>query len=422
MTSCISCGREVVQDYTLDEIFNCNNCLENSTPPTIPDYAINNNDSNSNTSQENICMNLLISQIDFLKNQIVEKDHFIRQILSILKEKTECNNFSTFPKVSTSSPIIQSLLTPSQVSPGNFSDTGKESNSDESKTHLLTTDEEVNYSSNEENNTYVIKDEYCSPYANEDDINQQLKNVRLQYHNNYMNNKSIYSTITDASLTTQESTIENETETKRSENFIKKATIEQRRKVKIALEKLNVKGQVNNHATYTPRYRIDNKTKPWPNKTILIAGDSTIQGLEERRLRKFNVKIRSFPGARIDDFYDYLKPLIKKEPSIIILHIGTNDSTNKTSGQIINEINNLMNHIQEMHPKGKIYLSSPILRFDNPNANHTLEEVRTYFKSLPNSILNCNIDKGCLGGKGLHLNPRGSGRLAINFISLMKRL
>ena len=241
--------------------------------------------------------------------------------------------------------------------------------------------------------------------------------MRLQYHNDYLNNKSIYSTITDVSISSKESSSENEPN--KSRNFIKKATIEQRRKIKVALEKLNGKGQ---EYYATPRYRIDNKAKPWPSKTILIAGDSTIQGLEERKLRNFNVKVRSFPGARIDDFYDYLKPLLKKEPSTIILHIGTNDSTNKTSGQIINEMNNLTNYIEETHPKVKIFLSSPILRFDNPIANRTLEEVRTYFKSLPNTISNCNIDKGCLGGKGLHLNPRGSGRLAINFISLMKRL
>ena len=288
--------------------------------------------------------------------------------------------------------------------------------SDTSNTNVLTSDEDIDFSS-KDNITYIIKDEYHSKLANNEDINQQLKQVRLEYHTNFLNNKSIYSTLTDTPLELSEMSTEND-DTKKSKNFTEKATLEQRNKIKEALEKFNKKVQENHNKH--PRYRIKNVIKPWPKDTVLIAGDSMIHGLEEHRLKKYNVKVRSFPGARIDDMYDYLKPLIKKEPSAIILHIGTNDSTDKTCGQIINEINNLQTYIEENHPTVQIYISSPIVRTDNLNANRTLDEVRTYFKSLSNNIPNCNIDRSCLGSKGLHLNPKGSGRLAINFISLMK--
>ena len=39
-----------------------------------------------------------------------------------------------------------------------------------------------------------------------------------------------------------------------------------------------------------------------------------------------------------------------------------------------------------------------------------------------NIIENENIDSSCLGKAGLHLNPKGSGRLVMSFISQMKRL
>ena len=68
-------------------------------------------------------------------------------------------------------------------------------------------------------------------------------------------------------------------------------------------------------------------------------------------------------------------------------------------------------------------MSTPTLRFDNGLANSVLREVtaklREMFKVV---VVNENIDRDCLGHKGLHLNERGSGRLARNFISLMQSL
>ena len=39
-------------------------------------------------------------------------------------------------------------------------------------------------------------------------------------------------------------------------------------------------------------------------------------GTEERKnsKRDRNVKVKNFPGATIDDMYDYIKPLLKKYP------------------------------------------------------------------------------------------------------------
>ena len=136
---------------------------------------------------------------------------------------------------------------------------------------------------------------------------------------------------------------------------------------------------------------------------------------------KYKCKVRSFPGALIDDMYDYLEPLLKKKPKNIILHVGTNDSAYKSAGKMINELKNLAIHVKEVLPDANIYISNPTIRTDNATANHRLNEVRNYVKTMKNSIFNENIDISCLSQKGLHLNPKGAGRLAINFISLMKR-
>ena len=146
-------------------------------------------------------------------------------------------------------------------------------------------------------------------------------------------------------------------------------------------------------------------------------------GLNEKKLRKYNAKVRAFPGASVDDMFDYLVPLLKKKPDNIILHIGSNDAPFKTANAIANEITSLMSFIKKELPGVKIYISNPVIRLDDKKANNTLLKLADLFKQMEyDIILNDNVDANCLGKRGLHLNPKGSGRLAINFISVMRRL
>ena len=168
--------------------------------------------------------------------------------------------------------------------------------------------------------------------------------------------------------------------------------------------------------------RVENKVMPWPANTTLITGSSIICGLEENRLRKYKVKVRPCPGAYVDDMHDYLSPLLKKKPTNIIVHIGSNDAQSKTADAIAKEMSNLKDFIQNKLPNANIFMSCPILRLDNAKANSTLRELKEILKSNYKVIVNDNIDGTCLGRKGLHLNPKGSGRLAVNYISLIQRL
>ena len=121
--------------------------------------------------------------------------------------------------------------------------------------------------------------------------------------------------------------------------------------------------------------------------------------------------------------YDYLNPLLKKNPSNIILHIGSNDALDKTTEEIANEIIHLNEYIENVLPSVKIFWSCPILRLDNMKANTVLRELSQWLKNFTKNVIdNNNIDGTCIGKKRLHLNAKGSGRLAINLISLMKRL
>ena len=70
---------------------------------------------------------------------------------------------------------------------------------------------------------------------------------------------------------------------------------------------------------------------PWPKNTILIAGDSMINGINEKRISTNfkSVKVRCFSGATIDDMYFNLIPLLRKKPTALVFHVGTNNLSNE---------------------------------------------------------------------------------------------
>ena len=100
------------------------------------------------------------------------------------------------------------------------------------------------------------------------------------------------------------------------------------------------------------------RTHKWPKKTILVASDSMLSGLDEQRLSRYkHVKMRCFRGSTVKDMYHYLYPLLQKdhylypllqyhylypllqkEPEYLILHVGTNDCTYHTSDTVLRDL------------------------------------------------------------------------------------
>ena len=79
-------------------------------------------------------------------------------------------------------------------------------------------------------------------------------------------------------------------------------------------------------------------TKP----LAIVAGDSIIKDLNGRLMsRKNNVKIHCFPGSTTEDMTDFVKPLLKKNPSHFIFHVGTNDLSCNSPDKIVDSINSL---------------------------------------------------------------------------------
>ena len=135
--------------------------------------------------------------------------------------------------------------------------------------------------------------------------------------------------------------------------------------------------------------------------------------------------MQSFSGANVRDMHDNIKPILlhKPKPEYIILHIGTKDALNLPPNEILDKILELEKKIEEINKDCKVIISTPTYRFDNRKAGNTVNELTNMLINLSVPIVeNKNISRKDLGYKGLHLNSYGSSRLAMNLISVIKKL
>ena len=117
--------------------------------------------------------------------------------------------------------------------------------------------------------------------------------------------------------------------------------------------------------------------------------------------------------------YSYIKPLLEIQPDYIILHISTNDAVTKTSESILTELL----YVETTLPSCVVIISKPILRLDNAKANYTIKHLSDKLRNLNIKLLpNRNITNDHLSKRGLHLNERGTGRLALNIITYIRHL
>ena len=70
-----------------------------------------------------------------------------------------------------------------------------------------------------------------------------------------------------------------------------------------------------------------------------------------------------------------------------------------------------------------VIISTPTLRMDNTKAGFVLGLVADKLVALSIPLVNNDgVDARCVGRAGLHLNMKGAGKLASNFIAALKCL
>ena len=90
--------------------------------------------------------------------------------------------------------------------------------------------------------------------------------------------------------------------------------------------------------------------------------------------------MKFFPGATIEDMYDYIKPPLKKCPKNIILHIGTNNTVNETSRIVLDKLLSLKAFVEKALPDCNFCISYLTLRTDNTKASLTANKVNQHYQ------------------------------------------
>ena len=392
-----------------------------------------NNDQNIN--YKNALITSLYSQVDHLRGESVRKDTIIQHLIqnseiNPLMSSSSTSSTSSNSSTSSSVEVISEISNP-QENPffndyGNFNASDINNNydnsslySDISSTSFITPTSDDNISSNN-----------CESY------DRQLANYRYKNHWNFIKNKR------EANESLQATNSQhNQTDNKRFK--IIKETLERIKnnpksievntackssKVDInvpsdcsdIIKEHNIKHYIEKDALHV----YENEADPsilWKKGTTLIVGDSMLNGLDETRLK--NCKVRAYGGSSIEDLHYNLVPLLRKRPSTIILHTGTNNSTRDNSAQIIEKLINLKEFIISHTPHVKIIISSLIQRYDDTKAQLTSDITNTKLNTVGVDIIdNNNITRKHLGKKGHHMTPYGTGRLAMNIINTLKSL
>ena len=157
--------------------------------------------------------------------------------------------------------------------------------------------------------------------------------------------------------------------------------------------------------------------------TVAFVGDSMIKWATSYDIRSFcnhakRILVRPFLGACINDLYDYLKPVLKDKPQVIVLHVATNDTSHRdfiSTDTICDDMELL---IAELNKLGIIVvLSLPINR--NDEYGNRIKELNIKLRSLCSRLLvnfidNDNIKHHHLNESGYHLNKEGTYLLCEN--------
>ena len=407
MASCNFCDKKITDVESLSLPFTCTKCVENQNNYAKTENEeiiyidsnenpfVINSDTELNIVRENPIDSIdfkdsllasLYSQVEFLRNELLEKNLLIRALVircgeNDTHENELCGNVScrndNSPQSNSEICEVTEINDISEITSVSNEETGYNSFPSSPESHEYG---EINA------NLHPVSE---SAQEEEDEtifisLNRQLQEIRTIRHLEYVNMNNI----------------ENEKSTQYNSKHL------------YDTEDTLVKRKLNNNI---------NDKSPWANGTVLVIGDSTLNGIQESKMGP-RFKVRAFPGAIIRDLYHYSIPLLEKNPSFVIVMAGTNDSVIKSSECILFELLQLKKFIADSLPGCEVIISCPTDRYDEPKAKLTLLNLRRKLNTLKIPVIvNDNLNDEHIGKRGLHLNNRGAGRLAVNFMSYMRQ-
>ena len=123
-----------------------------------------------------------------------------------------------------------------------------------------------------------------------------------------------------------------------------------------------------------------------------------------------SVKIRPHPGASTEDLTDHIKPAIRKDSVIVVIHTGTNDLQNNCN--IMKKAKKLASAVKEVDKDNSVKIAFySMINHEDEDFKDKISDVNSKLKNFCNSadmdfIGNSNIDGSCLNRGKLHRNKK----------------
>ena len=131
------------------------------------------------------------------------------------------------------------------------------------------------------------------------------------------------------------------------------------------------------------------------------------------------IAVKTFPGAKTEHMIHYVKPTLNKQPSQLIIHVGTNDLSSKSPTKIVKSISVPGDAIKTEDPKTNLTVSEVITRNDEEVLADKVNLVNEHLDTLCTQrnwglISHKNSKSIHLNGSGKHLNRQGFAILTRN--------
>ena len=91
--------------------------------------------------------------------------------------------------------------------------------------------------------------------------------------------------------------------------------------------------------------------------------------------KKHQVKGRCCRGATVEDMFDYVKPILKRKPDYVVLHVGTNNAKDITLWNILDKLLQLKTAALDSDKNCKVILSQSVARMDDGKAGFTISKL-----------------------------------------------
>ena len=174
----------------------------------------------------------------------------------------------------------------------------------------------------------------------------------------------------------------------------------------------------------TPQFKGTRKTSPNTiKKKVIVVGHSIRKFLrfDELSTSERSVTAMKHPGCSTEDMTDYIKPIARKKPDTILLHVGTNDLTKGIN--TMKNVRKCVEAIRELDNSENIQIGfSSIMHRSDKDFSKEISELNVKLKKycLGRGFIyidNDNVNESCLNNSKLHLNKKGTNLFSKNILT-----